>query len=94
VKVQPAHWEAAVALAKRHVATSRLEPGCASHRYFVDPERECTLVFVEEWQDQAAVDHHFAQPYSREFARAFKDWCEGELGLDIHRIADTRRLTI
>jgi len=94
VQVQPAHWEAAVAFAKRHVAASRLEEGCVSHRWFEDPERAHTLVFLERWQDQAAVDHHFAQPYSLAFVRAFKEWCEGALGLEIHQVAQTRRLAI
>jgi len=94
VTVRPEHCEAAVALAKRHVAASRREEGCASHRYFVDPERERTLVFLEQWRDRAAVEHHFAQPYARAFAAAMKQWCEGDPGLEIHEIARTRHLTL
>jgi len=94
VTIQPEHLDEALAFAKRHVAASRREEGCASHRYFVDPEDERTLVFLEQWRDRAAVEHHFAQPYSRAFATAMKEWCEGDPGLEIHEVAATRRLTL
>jgi len=94
VTIHPEHRDEAVAFAKRHVAASRCEAGCASHRYFVDPEDEHTLVFLEQWRDRAAVEHHFAQPYSRAFAAAMKQWCEGDPRLEIHEVAATRSLAL
>ena len=53
-----------------HVHRSRLESGCLSHDVHVDLENELRLVFVETWQDRAAVATHFAVPASLEFVRA------------------------
>lgn len=53
-----------------HVHRSRLESGCLSHDVHVDLENELRLVFVETWQDRAAVATHFAVPASGEFVRA------------------------
>lgn len=92
VKVANEHFDEAVAFARRHVAASRLEAGCLSHRYFEDPEQPRTLVFLEAWKDQAAIDFHFAQSYSRDFAETMKSWSEGPVGLEIHTVSETRRL--
>ena len=92
--VKPDHYDDAVTFSKRHVAASRLEDGCLSHRYFEDPENAHTLVFLEYWKDQAAIDLHFAQSYSLEFARQFRAWCEGDLGLEFHHVCATNRLEL
>ena len=58
------------AISLEHTRRSRLEPGCLSHDVHVDLENELRLVFVETWQDRAAVATHFAVPASLEFVRA------------------------
>lgn len=60
----------ALALSRARVARSRAEPGCLSHAVHHDTENPNRLVFVEEWQDQAALNLHFEVPASREFAKA------------------------
>jgi quinol monooxygenase YgiN len=94
VRIRADHYDEAIAFSKRHVAASRLESGCLSHRYFEDPENPRTLVFLEYWKDQAAIDAHFAQPYSLEFAKAFRSWCEGELCLEFHYVSATNQLDL
>jgi quinol monooxygenase YgiN len=94
VRIRADHYDEAIAFSKRHVAASRLESGCLSHRYFEDPENPRTLVFLEYWKDQAAIDAHFAQPHSLEFAKAFRSWCEGELCLEFHHVSATNQLDL
>ncbi|HEB90446.1 MAG TPA: antibiotic biosynthesis monooxygenase [Deltaproteobacteria bacterium] len=94
VRIRAEHHEEALAFARRHVATSRLEEGCLSHRFFEDPEHDRTLVFFEEWQDQAAIDRHFAQPHSGEFVKAFRAWCEGGIALELHHVSNTNRIEL
>jgi quinol monooxygenase YgiN len=94
VTLKAEHYDEAVAFSKHHVDASRLEAGCLSHRYFEDPENPRTLVFLEYWKDQAAIDSHFAQPYSLEFAKAFKSWCEGDLRLEFHLVSETNQLDL
>jgi quinol monooxygenase YgiN len=45
------------------LAPSRAEPGNVSYRYFIDSENPDIVHFFELWQDQAAVDYHFATPH-------------------------------
>ncbi len=54
-----------------HVARSRKEKGCRLHSVHVDAENGLRLVFLEHWDDHAAVLAHFAQPEAQAFvARA------------------------
>jgi len=92
VTIAAEHYGEAIAFAKRHVDASRLEAGCLAHQYFEDPENSHTLVFLESWKDQAAIDFHFAQSYSRDFAKAISAWAEGRVGLEIHEVSETRRV--
>lgn len=62
--------EAAMRLSLEHVHRSRAEPGCLSHDLHLDVENPLRLVFLERWEDRAALDTHFAVPASREFAAA------------------------
>jgi quinol monooxygenase YgiN len=57
---------------QKHVAHSRTEPGCISHAVYQDPEDELRLFFYEQWQDQAAIDAHFALPSSQAFVAAVR----------------------
>ncbi|MBL8370972.1 MAG: antibiotic biosynthesis monooxygenase [Burkholderiaceae bacterium] len=59
----------ALVLSLEHVARSRTEPGCVSHRVSQDADNPNILVFVEEWQNQTALLAHFKVPASRTFAR-------------------------
>jgi quinol monooxygenase YgiN len=47
------------------VEPSEAEPGCLRYRPLVDPDRPGAMVIVEEWVDQAALDHHFGTPHFR-----------------------------
>lgn len=70
VDVASPHKAQALSLAQEHVARSRLEPGCLSHAVYEDPENEHQLVFVEQWESEAALQAHFAVPASAEFVNA------------------------
>lgn len=59
-----------LALSHEHVARSRTEPGCISHAVHIDAENPSRLVFVEEWEDQSALQAHFLVPASRAFSKA------------------------
>jgi quinol monooxygenase YgiN len=59
--------EEASRLSLEHVIRSRGEPGCISHSVQVDVENPNRLVFFEEWEDQSALEAHFALAESRDF---------------------------
>lgn len=53
--------------ALEHVHRSRAEPGCVSHDVGVDAGNPLRLMFLERWQDAAALKAHFAVRESRAF---------------------------
>ena len=70
VKVTPATLAQARELALEHVHRSRTEPGCLLHSVHHDVEDPLRLVFLEHWDDRAALDAHFRVPASSEFVTA------------------------
>lgn len=52
-----------------HSARSRAEPGCLGHNVHADCEDPARLVFLEYWQDMAALKAHFLLKESREFVK-------------------------
>ena len=70
VKAQPATLAQMRELSVEHVHRSRTEPGCLLHSVHHDVEDPLTLVFLEHWEDRAALDAHFRVPASSEFVTA------------------------
>lgn len=70
VMVQEGKLPQALALSREHVARSRQEPGCITHAVYQDTQNPSRLVFIEQWQDQPAIEAHFKVPASRAFAKA------------------------
>ena len=66
-------FEALRAAALEHVRRSRTEPGCLRHSVHIDTENPLRLFFYEEWEDQAALDAHFAVPESLEYMRISRE---------------------
>ena len=69
---RPDSFEALRQASLDHVHRSRTEPGCISHAVHVDCEDPLRLVFLERWQDMAALKEHFQQPGSAEFMAAVR----------------------
>lgn len=65
--IKQGHISQAMQASQKHVAHSRTEPGCISHAVYQDPENALRLFFYEQWEDQAAIDAHFALPSSQAF---------------------------
>jgi quinol monooxygenase YgiN len=66
---------------------SRAEPGCVSYRYFFDSENDNIIHFFELWQDQAAVDFHFATPHFLALAEKLPDLIVDGPDLRIYKAA-------
>lgn len=75
----------ALYLARTHVHRSRAEPGCLSHDVHIDAEDENRLVFLERWQDLAALRAHFALPATRAFGRALASLATAPGTMDIYQ---------
>src|SRR5436189_5229718 len=67
VRVRADALERAVALGLEHVQRSRKEQGCLLHSVHRDVEDPLRLVFLEHWEDAAALRAHFQVPASGAF---------------------------
>lgn len=52
---------------------SRREPGNISYEVFRDLEDPCSLVIIEEWESQAALDAHFQAPHFLEIVPRIRE---------------------
>ena len=73
--------EAMQKLAVEHVLRSRTEPGCVSHEVSRDVQQPERFLFVERWQDMAALQAHFRVEASRQFAKSMDQVSDGRLGM-------------
>ena len=68
---------------RAHVARSLTEPGCLSHEVTVGADDPNRLVFLERWEDMAALQAHFEVPASRDFGAAVARLTGGAFTLEM-----------
>jgi len=70
-------------------AASREEAGCHDYRIFQDTTDPDAFVVVEEWEDQAALDAHFAMPHVAEFMQGIMPTLSAPPDVKFHTVAST-----
>ncbi|WP_242887538.1 putative quinol monooxygenase [Actinomadura litoris] len=55
------------------VAPSLAEEGCLLYQPYVDPNRPDHMIMIEEWTDEAALDHHFTLPHFKRVAQVLEE---------------------
>lgn len=61
--------DAFLAAAKPMVAATHTEPGCREYVFSPDPDNANRILLFELWDDQDALDAHFASNHMAEFQR-------------------------
>jgi quinol monooxygenase YgiN len=89
VRCEPANRGELVEALERMQEASRKEDGCIRYGFFAAVEDENSFVAVEEWQDRAALDRHFAEPHLREFAQRLGELVSERPEVAIHEVAGT-----
>jgi quinol monooxygenase YgiN len=56
------------------IDSSQAEAGCESYNLYQNPYDKTSLIFVEVWKDQVAIDNHFSMSYFKAFGPKTKDW--------------------
>ncbi|MDX3862206.1 putative quinol monooxygenase [Streptomyces europaeiscabiei] len=80
---------AALVSAARAVATqSRADEGCESYGFYADLTDDETILSVEIWRDQAALDAHMEHPHTQEFLAAAGSLVAGTPTMRFHTVAD------
>ncbi len=92
VQVPPRHRDRFLEIAATMCRASRDDAGCLGYRFYEDAEQPGRFVFIEEWQDDEALQAHFRQPHTG----AFMGELPGLLGEPpdalFHTVAASRRL--
>jgi quinol monooxygenase YgiN len=84
VTVRPEARDRALEVSLEHVRRSRTEPGCLLHSVHHDVEDPDTLVFLEQWEDDAALQAHFAVPESLAFVTALSELASKPPSMDLY----------
>ena len=71
---------------------SRDDAGCIGYRCYEDAERPGAFVFVEEWQDEDALQAHFRQPHTGRFMGELPGLLAAPPDALFHTVAASRRL--
>ncbi len=71
-KVKDGKQETFINQFKKSIVSSRPEPGNVEFFFHTVPTDNTTFVLYERWRSQAALDSHFAQPYTKELFEMFK----------------------
>jgi quinol monooxygenase YgiN len=90
VTVRPDAVDRALEVSLEHVHRSRTEPGCLLHSVHRDVEDPNTLVFLEQWEDDAALQAHFAVPESLAFVTALSEAAAKPPSMDLYEASPTR----
>jgi quinol monooxygenase YgiN len=93
VKTDAEKRAALIEIAQTVAAASRAEQGCVSYRVYEDTELEGDFVFVEEWEDDAALERHFATPHIAAFMQAIPTAIVAQPDVRFHTIASSKDLS-
>lgn len=71
---------------------SLAEEGAISYQVHTDLTDRGEIVFVEEWQDLAALDRHFTEPHFRAFDERLQKVLVGTPEVVVHHVERSDRL--
>jgi quinol monooxygenase YgiN len=84
--------EAIAAACNEMRAATLLEDGCHAYRFAFATDDEATVVIVEEWRDQAALDAHFVAPHMAAFSAQLGNFVAGKGDFSRYDVTDKRPL--
>lgn len=84
--------EQLIGIGQAVAAASRAEAGCIGYRLYEDSETANDFVFVEEWEDEAALRRHFATPHIAEFMKAIPATIIAPPDVKFHTVASSMDL--
>lgn len=70
------------------VAATHTEPGCREYVFSPDPDNANRIMLFELWDDQDALDVHFASDHMAEFQRASAGLAVTAMKIEKYTISD------
>ena len=75
--------DAFAAAGKELVAASKQDAGNIGYTLNTSANNPLQFAFIENWQDQAALDAHMKQPHFLGFTDVIKECAEGEMSIEL-----------
>jgi quinol monooxygenase YgiN len=91
-KLREEHRDSALAAAHAMSAHAMTEPGCIDYRFWLSSTDPASLLLLEQWEDQRALDAHMAAPQLGEFAAAIGPAIDGAMEATKFEIAEASPL--
>ena len=70
IKIDPAKWPMMEAAFETMREATLREAGCIEYQAYVDRKDKGSVLLVEKWKDDAALQAHFVTPHMAEFGKA------------------------
>ena len=70
IKIDPAKRAGLEAAFEKMRAATLKEQGCIAYQIYIDRTDPGTLLLFEKWENEAALNAHFATPHMAEFGKA------------------------
>lgn len=74
IRIKPEHLDKARAALDELMIPTLGEPGCHMFAAFASKDADNTLHLVECFDDEAALEAHYAEDYTKEVFAAYADW--------------------
>ncbi len=84
----PGRREDLVAAAADIAAATRGDDGCLSYGFYAALDDADTIVSIETWRDQVALDAHMSHPHTQQFIARVGDLLDGTPRMAFHHVPD------
>ena len=83
------HREDLASAAREMAAATRDDDGCQAYGFYADLADENTILSLEIWRDQEALDAHMAHPHTRQFLTRAPGLIDGTPAMAFHEVRDS-----
>jgi quinol monooxygenase YgiN len=84
-----AHRDAAIEAGNEMTAATLQEPGCRAYQFSFAMDDPAKVCIFEQWDDQAALDAHFAAPHMAAFGKKAATFIAGRGEFTKYEIASS-----
>lgn len=85
-RVDPTRRDAFIAATTAITVATRSDDGCQSYGFYADLTDPDTVLGVEIWRDQSALDAHMEHTHTHEFMSAVPGLIVGEPEMSTHEV--------
>jgi quinol monooxygenase YgiN len=82
------HREDLASAAREMTAATRDDDGCQAYGFYADLADENTILSLEIWRDQQALDAHMTHPHTQQFLTRVTGLIDGTPAMTFHEVPD------